>query len=146
MQKIEVYFKDYAAYHKTRGNKACHFVGIPLIVVSLFGLLDHLAHFYPALILWLAAGVFYLKLHLRLGIAMLLATGALYVLGTLLPSSILWTIFVLGWVFQLVGHYRYERKSPAFLNNLTHILVGPAFILNCLVRVYRSDAAPESRS
>jgi uncharacterized membrane protein YGL010W len=37
-------------------------------------------------------------------------------------------LFVLGWVFQFVGHYVYEKKSPAFARNLVHLLVGPLWI------------------
>lgn len=38
-------------------------------------------------------------------------------------------LFVAGWVVQFIGHHVYERKSPAFYRNLTHLLVGPLWIL-----------------
>ena len=38
-------------------------------------------------------------------------------------------LFVFGWVLQFVGHYVYEKRSPAFMKNLTHLLVGPLWIL-----------------
>ena len=36
---LQAHFADYAAFHGTPGNKACHYVGIPLIVLTLFALL-----------------------------------------------------------------------------------------------------------
>jgi uncharacterized membrane protein YGL010W len=29
---------------------------------------------------------------------------------------------------QFAGHYVWEKKSPAFFRNLTHLLVGPLWI------------------
>ena len=37
---LKAHFADYAAFHGTAGNRACHYVGIPLIVLSLFALLS----------------------------------------------------------------------------------------------------------
>ena len=44
-QALRTYFADYAAHHATAGNKACHQVGIPLIVLSTFALLGKVALF-----------------------------------------------------------------------------------------------------
>src|SRR5690348_14504433 len=38
--KLGRYFKDYASYHTTAGNRATHYLGIPMIVISLLGLLS----------------------------------------------------------------------------------------------------------
>jgi len=43
--------------------------------------------------------------------------------------------FVLGWVFQGIGHARYEKNRPAFLKNLAHLMVGPLFLVNELLRI-----------
>ena len=43
--------------------------------------------------------------------------------------------FVAGWIFQGIGHARYEKKSPAFFKNLLHLLVGPIFLWNELLHV-----------
>ena len=47
-------------------------------------------------------------------------------------------LFMLGWIFQFVGHSVYEHKSPAFLTNFLHLLVGPLWILNDVVPVVRA--------
>jgi uncharacterized membrane protein YGL010W len=37
-------------------------------------------------------------------------------------------IFVVGWVFQFVGHF-YEKKKPAFVDDLVGLVIGPLFVL-----------------
>jgi len=39
MRKLDALFDDYASYHRTAGNKWFHRVGIPLIMLSLLGML-----------------------------------------------------------------------------------------------------------
>ncbi len=39
------------------------------------------------------------------------------------------TLAVIGWAFQIVGHAVFERRRPAFLDNLTHMLIGPMFVV-----------------
>jgi uncharacterized membrane protein YGL010W len=36
---LKAHFADYSAFHGTPGNQACHYVGIPLIVLTLFAML-----------------------------------------------------------------------------------------------------------
>ena len=37
-------------------------------------------------------------------------------------------IFVVGWVFQFVGHF-YEKKKPAFMDDVIGLAIGPLFVL-----------------
>lgn len=39
MHDIRASFADYASYHQTRGNKWFHRIGIPLIMLTLIGML-----------------------------------------------------------------------------------------------------------
>src|SRR3954463_5170719 len=41
-RRIDKYFNDYSSHHRTRGNKILHYFGIPMIAVSLLGLLGTL--------------------------------------------------------------------------------------------------------
>jgi uncharacterized membrane protein YGL010W len=38
-------------------------------------------------------------------------------------------MFVVGWVFQFIGHVRYEHRKPAFVDDIIGLLIGPLFIL-----------------
>lgn len=148
MQDIRAYFADYAAYHQTKGNKLFHRLGIPLIVLTLFGMLARveLAHMGgvrldAAMLLILVAEVVYLMLEWRLAIAMLLVSVAFYIAGAAMPMWLNVALFVLGWIFQFIGHSVYEHKQPAFLKNFMHLLVGPLWILNDVVPVVKAQQA-----
>ncbi|WP_139488719.1 Mpo1-like protein [Brevibacillus dissolubilis] len=40
-------------------------------------------------------------------------------------------LFVVGWIFQFVGHY-FEGNPPSFLKNPIFLLIGPLWILRRL--------------
>ncbi|HME80471.1 MAG TPA: Mpo1-like protein [Candidatus Eremiobacteraceae bacterium] len=126
---VDRYFAEYASYHTDRRNLICHEIGIPLIVWALFSLLE-LVKIGP-IDLGMVVGVliiaFYLRLDVRLALVALVAFAALYVAGRYTPWPVAVGAFVVGWIFQFVGH-GYEGKKPAFLNNLVHLLVGPLWI------------------
>jgi uncharacterized membrane protein YGL010W len=133
---LRSHFADYASFHATPGNRACHYAGIPLIVFALVALLTraHLATVagFPvtlAEVTVVAATAWYLTLDAPLALVMLAATAACAAAGRAVPAVLCVALFVLGWILQLVGHYVYEKKSPAFYKNLTHLLVGPLWIL-----------------
>lgn len=133
---LQSHFADYASFHRTSGNQACHYVGIPLILLAIFAMLGrvgvfHLAGFAisGAEVLLVLVSVYYLTLDVVLALTMLLVSALMIAGGHFLPVSWAIAVFVLGWVFQYIGHYAYEHKSPAFYKNLLHLLVGPLWIL-----------------
>ena len=75
-----------------------------------------------------------------LGIPLIVLSIVLFAVALFVPRF--WPIplglFLLGWIFQFVGHSVYEHKSPAFLTNFLHLLVGPLWILNDVVPVVRA--------
>ena len=150
MQDIESLFADYAAYHQTKGNKMYHRIGIPLIVLTLIGMLVRVRLFDAggvrvdlAMVVIALSTVFYLAEEWRLALAMLAVSVLFYFLGAALPFWVNAALFVLGWIFQFIGHSVYEKKKPAFMRNFVHLLVGPLWILNDLIPVVKS--APQTR-
>ncbi len=131
---------NYAAYHREPRNIATHFVGIPMIVLAVATLLSRPATdvgslaLTPALLVTGATVIYYLMLELRLGalMAVLMAMNlwvAHWIAG---QSTAVWLgagvgLFVVGWVFQFVGHY-YEGKKPAFVDDLVGLFIGPMFV------------------
>jgi uncharacterized membrane protein YGL010W len=134
---------DYAAYHATKGNVACHFVGIPLIVFGIVSMLGAVPLFSAGGLTWTAAellvvvaGVYYLTLNVPLALGMIAFTLLLDALSR--HAANVWiglAAFLVGWVFQAIGHARYEKKAPAFLKNALHLLVGPLFLVNEVLHV-----------
>lgn len=139
MKKVDSLLSDYALYHRTTGNKACHFIGIPLIIFSLLALLRPvpLVGWFTAAELLIALSViYYLALDVRLAIGMLIVVSILDVAAWKFADARIGLIaLVVGWIFQGIGHAVFEKKSPAFTRNLVHLMVGPLFLLNELLRV-----------
>jgi uncharacterized membrane protein YGL010W len=136
---VDALLADYALAHRTRGNVFCHAVGITLIVFGVLALLARIpvaSHWTAAEVLIALAGVYYLWLDVPLGLAVILAALLLDVAARRAGD---WKIgaaaFVVGWIFQGIGHAVYEKRSPAFLRNLVHLLVGPAFLVNEALRI-----------
>ena len=133
---LKAHFADYASFHATPGNKACHSVGIPLIVFSILALLSRVPLFALggfdvtlAEVAVVLVTAYYLTLDVTLAIVMLVAEAVLIILGRPLSPLVSILLFVLGWVFQFIGHYVYEKKAPAFYRNFAHLLVGPLWIV-----------------
>jgi uncharacterized membrane protein YGL010W len=133
---LRAHFADYASFHGTAGNKACHYVGIPLIVIALLALLARVPLFAVggftvtlAEVALVVVTAYYLTLDAVLAAIMLAASVGLLMLGRPMPVWAAAALFVLGWIFQFIGHYVYEKRSPAFYRNLAHLLVGPLWIV-----------------
>ncbi len=143
--RVDALLTEYAAAHRAPGNVACHAFGITLIV---FGILS-LAHALPLGAGWTAseavvalAGAAYLALDVPLGLAMLATAGLVDLAARAVHDARIGAAaFVAGWIFQAIGHAVYEKNSPAFFRNLVHLLVGPAYLVNKVLRI-RSIAAP----
>jgi uncharacterized membrane protein YGL010W len=142
MKSLTEQLSTYATYHRDRRNIATHFFGIPMIVLSIGVLLSRPALLLdspfpvtPALVVMLGAAIFYFMLDVRYGIAMIVLLGLTVWAGAWFASqsTIVWLasglgLFVVGWVFQLVGHV-FEGKKPAFVDDLAGLLLGPLFVV-----------------
>lgn len=141
MKSFVDYLSQYAAYHRDKRNIATHFVGIPMIVAAVAILLSrpvvmHLdgVALSPALLVIVLTSLFYLRLDLRFGVAMTMFLLVCLWLGQLLAGAgtvawLVWGIgmFVVGWIFQFVGHY-YEGRKPAFVDDVIGLIIGPLFV------------------
>ena len=77
------FIEHYKAKHRHPANRACHLIGIPLIILAL--------------------PLFLFDWRWALG------------------------VFVVGWVFQFIGH-AIEGNQPAFFRNPVYLLVGPLWL------------------
>lgn len=136
MRTLQEEFKSYSEFHKSLGNKITHMAGIPMIVFSTFGLLSLVGSqwFNAGLVVWFLSSAFYLKLDLKTAAPFCVLTLLICLASSFVPTYTHIFLFVLGWILQGVGHYVYEKKSPAFLTNLNHLLIGPLWIYCYLVR------------
>lgn len=141
MTNLERLLSQYAAYHLDRNNIVTHFVGIPLIVFSILCLSARAAvdisgfSVTLAMLLIVLSSVYYLSLDKLFGILMLILFVLVYPLAIKIAALSMWSwlgtsigIFVVGWVFQFIGHY-FEKKKPAFVDDLIGLAIGPLFVL-----------------
>jgi uncharacterized membrane protein YGL010W len=133
-RRVDELLAHYGESHRNPVNERIHFVAIPLILLSLLGLL---AAVHP----WLAYGfvaasmVYYARLSLLflLLMAVVSAAGlaAVHSMGSrVFPVSL--AIFVAAWIAQFVGH-KLEGKKPSFFEDLEYLWVGPLFVLSKLL-------------
>ncbi|PMX93118.1 MULTISPECIES: DUF962 domain-containing protein, partial [unclassified Pseudomonas] len=139
MKSLVDHLSQYAAYHRDPRNIASHFIGIPLIVVAVAVLLSRPqwvgGWVSPAVLLALASAWFYLRLEVRLGVLMTVLLGLCVWAGQVLAqqNTLVWLssgigMFVVGWAIQFVGHH-YEGRKPAFVDDVTGLIVGPLFVV-----------------
>ncbi|RZG79013.1 DUF962 domain-containing protein [Acinetobacter venetianus] len=141
MTNLERLLSQYAAYHLDRNNIVTHFVGIPLIVFSILCISARAAvdisgfSITLAMVLIVLSSIYYLSLDKLFGILMLILFVLVYPLAIKIAALSMWSwlgtsiaIFVVGWVFQFIGHY-FEKKKPAFVDDLIGLAIGPLFVL-----------------
>lgn len=142
MKTLTDQLAQYAAYHRDLRNIVTHFIGIPLIVLAVAVLLARpvfaqwgAVALSPATLVTLAVVAYYVRLDRRLGAVMAGLMGlALWVAQAVaLQPTATWLaagigLFVVGWVFQFVGHW-YEGRKPAFVDDLVGLVIGPLFVV-----------------
>lgn len=130
-RRVDQLLAHYGESHRNPRNGAIHCVAIPLIMVSLVGLMYSL-HPWVAYVFLAASMVYYARIgswvfFVAMAIVSLLALAIVQVLGSaLLPVSV--AVFVLAWIAQFVGH-KIEGRKPSFFEDLQYLWVGPLFVL-----------------
>jgi uncharacterized membrane protein YGL010W len=134
---------DYVEYHRDPWNCAMHVFGIialffaailplSLVPIQALGVHTTLAPIMvlPVLIYWLAldatigAAI--------LGAAVVLLSAAAFVVNHA-STTVLWSVTLMligvGIGFQVIGHRFFERRQPALVDNPSHLLLGPMFVM-----------------
>lgn len=142
MKTVTEQLAQYACYHRDRRNILTHLVGIPLIVLAIVTLLSRFELFTlgavavtPAFVVVAAAVAYYVRLDIKLGILMaaLLALCLWAGHNIAMASTLVWLswglgMFIVGWVWQFVGHY-FEGRKPAFVDDIIGLVIGPLFVV-----------------
>ncbi len=132
-RKIDQLLAHYGSSHTHPTNELIHFAAIPLIMLSLCGLLFAL-HPWVAYAFVGASMVYYARLSWLFFVCMciwsVLILAIVYAMGSyVLPASV--AIFIVAWIIQFVGH-KIEGKKPSFLEDIQYLWVGPMFVLSKL--------------
>ena len=81
--------------------------------------------------------IYWLLLDVALGAAILVAAVALLSAAAVIVShatiSGMWSLtailIIVGVASQIIGHRVFERRQPALVDNPTHLLLGPMFVM-----------------
>lgn len=149
MRSVGEWLGEYGASHENPTNKLLHWICVPLIVLTLFGLLwsirvpDLFANLSPwlnwATLLASAALLYYLALSPTLAAGVFVAFALLLLITHWLAtlSWPLWltavSIFVVAWIGQFIGH-AIEGKRPSFFKDLQFLLIGPLWLIAAAYR------------
>jgi len=153
MRKIDLLLSEYGESHQDATNKAIHWVCVPLIFLSIVGLIASIpARPVESVLGWgnpyanwagvmlVLVLVYYVSLSIPLSIGMA-AFGALclFVIRGIVQLDIapLWVvslvIFALAWVGQFYGH-KVEGKKPSFFKDIQFLLIGPAWLMHFIYK------------
>lgn len=147
-RSLHDWLDEYSTFHRNPTNKLLHWICVPLIYMSIIGMLWDLPLPGPAVPFWncgsLAVALsllFYVRLSPIVFVGMLCAGGAtlaaIFSVDTALADGRVWqlalVVFVLAWVGQFAGH-RIEGRQPAFFTDIQFLLVGPAWLLVAALR------------
>jgi len=126
---------EYATYHRDSRNRLMHEIGIPLIVLGITAVLRiaHLGAIDLALVAIVAVSIYYARIAGMLAAPAIAGLVVIYLVAAFVSWPLAIVLFLIGWIFQFIGHV-YEGKKPAFLTNLLHLLVGPLWIGVILTR------------
>lgn len=134
-RRVDQLLAHYSESHRNPTNELIHYTAIPLIMLSLVGLIYAL-HPIAAYAFIAASMVYYVRLSLVFFITMLagsaLVLALVYAMGEQ-RVAICASIFVVAWIFQFIGH-KVEGKKPSFFEDIQYLWVGPLFVLSHLFK------------
>ena len=134
---------DYVEYHRYPMNCALHVVGIvilflgavlplSLLPVTVFGLQVNLG-----ILLAIPVLIYWILLDIPIGLAIAGAAALLLFTAATIASqasvTVVWAItlvlILIGVSLQIIGHQVFERRQPALMDNPSHLLLGPVFVM-----------------
>jgi len=130
-RKVDQLLAHYGESHQNPRNELIHFIAIPLIMLSLVGMMFAL-HPYVAYAFIAASMVYYARLSAVFFVSMavwsVVFLAVLFAMGSLvLPICV--SIFIGAWILQFIGH-KIEGKKPSFFEDIQYLWVGPLFVLS----------------
>jgi len=156
MRTMQEWLDSYSDDHRNPVNQRFHWLCVPPIVWAVIALLWAIP--VPAglarpgawaVLAMVLAFYWYWRRSHRLALGLLVAFA---LLGLLTQGLYLWLgvarlcglavgVFVLAWIGQFIGH-RYEGRRPSFLTDLSYLLIGPAWLMEKLLRRLGFKASP----
>ncbi len=149
-RKIDWFLEKYGESHQNATNKFIHWICVPTIMFSLFGMI--MAIPFPgeislflnwAAIVFVGTLLYYLRLSIPMFLGFILIGGGIVFgnwaifqavgmdAGTMALISL--GIFVVAWIGQFIGH-KIEGAKPSFLEDVQFLMIGPAWLLHFIYK------------
>lgn len=155
MRRIEELLSEYGVSHQHPTNKAIHWICVPMIFLSIVGLifsippgpLETLSPLLRGFANWATVVlvivlIYYASLSPPLALGMLLFSAlclAVVNLIHIVSPVPLWVVslglFLIAWIFQFYGH-KIEGRKPSFFKDLQFLLIGPAWLMHFVYKKY----------
>jgi uncharacterized membrane protein YGL010W len=153
MRKIDQLLAEYGESHQNSTNKTIHWICVPLIFLSVVGLIASIPSSmvqsvlgennpyanWAAIVLILVL-IYYVSLSIPLSVGMMLFGAlCLFIVNFIAQANVapLWVvsllIFFVAWVGQFYGH-KVEGKKPSFLKDVQFLLIGPAWLMHFIYK------------
>ena len=150
MNTINQWLDEYGESHQHPFNKLVHWICVPAIMFSLFGLLFSIPFFsekswyanWGAIVI-IPILFFYLRLSKVMFISFILIGFLLLKVNELLYNNLCSSdkkmifisllIFIIAWFLQFICH-KIEGKKPSFLKDIQFLLIGPAWLLSFIFK------------
>ena len=151
MKSIYDWLDAYGESHQNKTNKQIHWICVPLIMVTLLGLLSLVNFGFSinqgsyninlATILIILAVLFYARLSISITLGMVFFSGCSIQFISILENSytnselfVIYLItFIIAWIGQFIGH-KIEGKKPSFFEDIQFLLIGPAWLLSFIYK------------
>lgn len=140
MKTVHQWLAEYSISHRHPANKTLHWICVPWIVFSIFGLLRlvPVGNEFVNIATLGAVGMllYYAMLSWRLTLGMVpafllmaaMVEWSFHSFGAMTHAIAMVAIFVLAWIGQFIGHHM-EGAKPSFLKDLQFLLIGPLWLL-----------------
>lgn len=138
---LDKQYMFYKAYHSNTVNKRIHIVAVPMIIITTLALLSRVRLSEPLSDLSRVVTLFYILyciiLSPGIGLAFAPFLMAYYSASRAFcqyagPSgTVPWAAALnfIGWFSQIVGHYAFEGKSPAFMDSVAQSLLAAPIVI-----------------
>ncbi len=133
-RRIDQLLAHYSLSHQHPVNERIHFLAVPLIMLTLIGLMFEI-HPAVAYVFLAASMVYYLRLSLVFSAVMAIWTALMLMVVFAMGEHrllICVSVFVGAWVLQFIGH-KVEGQKPSFFEDVQYLWVGPLFVLRPLL-------------
>lgn len=151
MRKIDALLEEYGESHQNATNKRVHWICVPLIFFTIYGLIrtipvptwmsDITLDLSWASIMLAFALLYYCFLSLPLTVgflcwSLIVFAGNEFLYLWLGATGLLFvsvSLFALAWIGQFIGH-GIEGKKPSFFKDLQFLLIGPAWLMSFIYK------------